>query len=231
MNFKDPGLQIYGGSLFSRIQDEGDKTFINLKPLPEPVRNYYGPTSSVPYATHPVNMAAFHNQSGSCFAGHCLVLMANGSSKPISDIRRGDVVQTINGPSIVRYAIEFNIKAKSQPMCQIGNLCITPWHPILDNNVWIRPVDKVEYTDKLIQTVYNLVLENNHTINVEQHWCITLGHGLTVGILYHPFFGSIKKVIDCLQLQPGFSEGRPVYQNCVGIKDENNIVSGWVDKI
>ena len=231
MNFKDPGLQIYGGALFSRIQEEGDKAFINLKPLSEPVRSYYGSTGYLPSATPPVNMAAFHNQSGSCFAGHCLVLMANGSSKPISQIRRGDVVHTLHGPTIVRYAIEFNIKAKSQPMCQIGNLCITPWHPILENNVWIRPVDKVGYTDRLIQTVYNLILENNHTINVEQHWCITLGHGQTTGILYHPFFASIKKVLGCLQQQPGFSDGRPVYQNCVSTKDENNIVSGWINRI
>jgi len=231
MNFKDPGLQIYGGPLFSRIQDEGDKTFINLKPLVEPLRNYYGSTSSVPYTTPSVNMAAFHNQSGSCFAGYCHVLMANGSKKPISEIRRGDVVQTLYGPSIVRYAIEFNIKEKSQPMSQIGNLCITPWHPILENNEWIRPANKFGYTDRLIQTVYNLVLENNHIINVEEHWCVTLGHGLTDNILYHPFFGSIKKVIDCLQLQPGFSEGRPVYQNCVAYKDNNNIVSGWIDRI
>jgi hypothetical protein len=232
MNFKDPGLQIYGGALFSRIQDQGDKAFIGLKPLPVPVpvSSYYS-SGYVPSTTPPVNMAVFHNQGGSCFAAHCEVLMANGSRKPIFEIRRGDIVQTLNGPTRVEYAIEFNIKAKSQPMSQIGSLCITPWHPILQNNEWIRPADKVGYTDRLIQTVYNLILDNNHTINIEQQWCITLGHGQTFGILYHPFFGSIWKVIGCLQHQPGFSNGRPVYQNCVAIKDENNIISGWVDRV
>ena len=31
-NFKDPGLQVYGGSAFERIRDEGDDAFLSLPP-------------------------------------------------------------------------------------------------------------------------------------------------------------------------------------------------------
>ena len=31
-NFKDPGLQIYGGSAFERLRDEGDDAFLSLPP-------------------------------------------------------------------------------------------------------------------------------------------------------------------------------------------------------
>lgn len=42
-NFMDPGLQVYGGSLFRAIRDEGDEIFLSLPPP----THYEGPTKGV----------------------------------------------------------------------------------------------------------------------------------------------------------------------------------------
>ena len=40
--------------------------------------------------------------------------------------------------------------------------------------------------------VYNVVLSNGHTLNVNGYWAITLGHEYKLGILAHNYFGSKK---------------------------------------
>lgn len=63
-NFKDPGVQKYGGDLFQSVQDEADKAFNDLPaPTPSRPRQTYGTTASS--AAAPVSMAAYNDR----FAG------------------------------------------------------------------------------------------------------------------------------------------------------------------
>jgi len=66
-NFKDPGVQHYGGKLFSDLRDEADDIFNSLPPpKPSVNRQRYGGSyqgySSAPQA--PVSMAAYNNACG-----------------------------------------------------------------------------------------------------------------------------------------------------------------------
>lgn len=70
-NFKDPGVQHYGGDLFAELRDASEEQFLKLPP-PTPsisVRSYtpssYGSSQSAPAAqAAPVNMAAYYNAGG-----------------------------------------------------------------------------------------------------------------------------------------------------------------------
>jgi Mg-chelatase subunit ChlD len=232
LNFKDPGLQIYGGDLFHQIQTAADTVFCTLpapKPSAPPVAdNYYGRVSASVSA--PTTMATFHNASGGCFAGHCKVKMANGQGVPIKDICPGDIVWTPSGPAQVIALVTCGSKLRTQPMCQLGDLCITPWHPLVDEEKkWVFPADLTPYQDRLIDTVYNLVLTHGHIVSVEGYECVTLGHNLKGDVVAHDFFGTAAVVKDLMKL-PGWSAGRPTFANLVTMRDPHTgMITGWVD--
>ena len=235
MNFKDPGLQLYGGDLFHQIQDAGDKAFVGIpaptpssKPKPQETFSagsaYYAPAA-------PVSMANWHNQSGGCFHGDCTVVMADGSRKPIRDVVAGELVSTPKGQATVVALVICGSTKSSQPMVQLENLSITPWHPIHIAGEWCFPAQIAPYTSRPIKTVYNLVLSDHHIVYVEGYQCCTLGHGFKGPIIEHEFFGT-QRVIECLKKQPGWDVGRPTFTNLVAVRDPvSKGIVDWVDAI
>lgn len=230
MNFKDPGLQIYGGNLFRVLQDVGDTAFITL-PAPKPSRRIQTQNAARPRS--PVNMAVFHNSGGGCFAGDCRVQLANGEYLEIKDVAPGTMVWTPTGAAKVLALVTCGSYKRSQSMVQLGELCITPYHPIINDATgkWVFPCEIAQLNERLISTVYNLVLANGHIINVEGYRCITLAHGFTEPVAAHEFFGT-EAVVEALKKQPGWAEGRPIYKNLVVTRDENTgMINDWVDEI
>lgn len=231
MNFKDPGLQVYGGELFASIQKIGDKAFDDLPP-PVPSAQPAKPSVyALPYSPRSLT-ASFNNPSGGCFHGDCEVLMADFTRVAIKDIVPGSEVWTPSGPSRVIALVTCNTKNKSQPMSQVNKLVITPWHPIRNKDgVWEFPASLYFYNERMLQTVYNLVLERGHIVSIEGFDCITLGHGFTEPVAAHPYFGS-QLVINDLKKLAGWAEGRPTFTNLVAVKDAGtNLICEWVDDV
>ena len=228
MNFKDPGLKLFETSPFLEFQRQGDEAFASIPP--PPIHRHGAAAAAVAMTT------AFHNSSGGCFEGSMPVRMANGSAKPIRDVRRGDLVWTPTGAATVEYALELNTLAPSQPMVQLSpHIAVTPWHPCRHRNEtqWSVPFNYAQYTARPLQTVYNLVLDRGHVIESPGTWdttyqFVTLGHGFQESPLQHAFFGSKERIVASLAKQPGFEEGRPVYRNLVAVKEEGLIVE-WSD--
>ena len=246
MNFKDPGLQIYGGALFTKKQNEGDALFVTLPPMetpppPRPAYDYGGYGSHGGYThspmaalaaapSRPLDMSSFHNSSGSCFAPGTRVLMAAGGRTPIENLQRGDAIWTPKGPGRVVHVITFNSAKRAQPMSQMGTLSITPYHPVIGNDgQWKNPADLVGYSDRLLRTVHNLVLDYGHIIDAEGIQCVTLGHEFRGRGIEHPFFGSEAAIEACLAKQAGYAEGRPLFHNCIATTGADGFVNGWVD--
>jgi Hint-domain/U-box domain/VWA / Hh protein intein-like/von Willebrand factor type A domain len=238
LNFKDPGVQIYGGPLFKEMQAIAEKAFGDLPP-PTPsvaaVQNSYygglGPPTSIRSTTQ--TMSIFHNSGGGCFHGENRVLMADGSRKAIKDINPDDQVWTPEGTANVVCLVTIGSKRPAQTMVQINGLCITPWHPIRlkAGGPWVFPADYYLFGERLIQTVYNFVLNKGHVVDVEGYECITLAHGFEEPVAKHVYFGT-SAVLNDLAKQPGYFQGRPVYQNLVAKKDPaTGLIVGWYDDV
>jgi len=233
MNFKDHGLQIYGGDLFHELQKMGDDVFAHLPPL-EPsgqakqANAYFG---AAPVQAQPVNMAAaFNNARGGCWAPGSMVLMADGLSlKPIEDVRKGDVVWTTVGNAIVEYALELSTKDAGQSMCKVGHLWLTPWHPVFVNNKWQLPNDLSPLVERLQPKVYNLILDQGHVINVSGVLSCTLGHNIKGPVIEHSFFGDKMKILRDIALVPGFLDGRPVFTNLKHMKMDG-VICRWYNE-
>jgi hypothetical protein len=257
MNFKDPGLQIYGGAMFKELQTLGEDIFCKLPPLVASGEVYRAPVAlsgggaaggagyaSAAPAPAPSMAQVFYNSGGGCFAGESRVLMNDYTDKKIMDINPGEYVWTPFGSAKVIALVTCGSYEK-QKMCNINGLCITPWHPIKMNieSEWVFPLaaiigpkavfpnDLRQSVEHDINTVYNLVLDKEHIVSINSILCVTLGHDIHEGIVEHEYFGS-QKVIEDLKKCEGWNIGRPTYKNLVSVKDSiTNKVIGWIDKV
>lgn len=107
-NFKDPGVQHYGGDLFKQTRDKADNIFIKLPP-PKPTLVGFKAAST---NRAPASMAVFHNRSNPCFHGDCSVLLADGSTRSVRELRKGDRVAAPGGRS-------------AEVVCVVKTLCPT----------------------------------------------------------------------------------------------------------
>lgn len=78
-NFKDPGLQLYGGELFKTLQNTMDTVFINLKPPVPSIKKYdaHGNLKVVQ------DMSNYYDYEGGCIYGECDVKMGDGTIRKI----------------------------------------------------------------------------------------------------------------------------------------------------
>ena len=167
LNFKDPGVQAYGGSMFQYERDLADDAF-NTLPAPTPAlttkakmsssRGITGQSkslgkSSISYSS-PVCMSRFNSASAPCFHESCQVKMYDGTVKAVAEIRRGDLVLCNTHTQQLSYA-KVNCVLQtdtSQGFLSLvhfeGGLMVTPYHPIYGPNdrsgaksSWHFPID------------------------------------------------------------------------------------------
>ncbi|CAF0945756.1 unnamed protein product [Rotaria sordida] len=189
-NFKDPGVQHYGkGELFSKVRDDMDDIFCSL-PAPK--------TSLTTSA--PVDMAVFYNAAGGCFYEECTVRLMNGTTKLVKDVQPGDRMAPHGG--MVRFVVKTKCRNRKAKMVIVENdLIITAWHPIRLSSQWIMPCSLVSSVHEIsCDAVYNFVLDQGHTVFVNDIECVTLGHGFQEDVVRHAYYGSQRVVKDLEKL-------------------------------
>lgn len=239
LNFKDEGLQVYGrnSTTFISIRDRVDQTFDSLPP-PKPSlkdRAEYRPgsnsRSTVTYT--PVgSMAMYRSRAAPCFAGWCYVDTAYGRTR-VADLRRGTVVRTPNGTSRVAAVLKTTCSGQIMDLCTVGQLAITPWHPIHYQGSWTFPAQVCEPKQLSCDYVYSILLEpspdsETHSIFIEGTWCVTLGHGCVHPVCAHPFLGDYARVIESLSQLEGYYDEDGVI-TCAGVARDKatNMVCGF----
>jgi Hint-domain/VWA / Hh protein intein-like len=187
-NFKDPGVQHYGKVLFNQCRDLADELFTNLPP-PVPTHSSYSRNS---YNAAPANMSAYNNANNGCFAGDCLVEMADKTFQMVKQVKSGDYLSTPEGPARVLYKLESAVHSGCLEMFQIGKLIITPWHPVKLAGAWTFPATVPSLKSVVLETftVHNFVLDLGHVITIEGTQVVTAGHSFTDSICAHPYFGT-----------------------------------------
>jgi hypothetical protein len=200
-NFKDPGVQGYGGPLFQDVRDKSDDIF-NTLPVPKPsIRR-------VSHVAAPSSMAAYNCRYGGCIDGSCQVNLASGEAVFIRDLKSGDVVESLGGKSAeVVCLVRTPCRGGRAYLVELpGGARLTPYHPVLHDGVWVFPVDLAEVTEQPCDSIYNLVLRGAPAIAVAGVPCVALGHGIEEGAAKHPYFGQQQAVEDVAKL-PGFEDG------------------------
>ena len=224
MNFKDKSIQYYTTQDFNVEQKRIEDIFCNLTP-PEPSGYSYG-ASSGPI---PTNMNAYYNQHGGCFDGNGLVKMADGSYKRVQDIVKGDTVYSSlssNKTAVIKCVLKLKIFGKI-PMNSINDMYITEYHPIMYKNKWTFPVNvnkSILVTSNVIDYMYDFVLDEGHTVDINKVTVLTLGHGYTFNdVVSHDYFGD--KIIQDLIEHPGWVNGTILLNDYKFVRNDNMTVN------
>ena len=228
-NFKDPGVQHYGGDDFNKNRDTIDEIFLGIPP-PKPLKKTTQSSSSTQSfsSTQPVSdMSAYYNSAGVCFEGNSSVKMVNGSEKFVKDIKKDDEILGVSGNGVkVICVLKTSCKGNKQHFVDINGLKITPWHPVKIDEMFYFPESLGEIKEYDCDFIYSFVLEKEHLMIINDTKCITLGHGFQQNIAKHDFFGT-EKVINQLKEMKGWNQGLIQMKfDCV-IRDEDNLVKGF----
>ena len=158
-------------------------------------------------------MATYNTSAGPCAAEGCRVLMDTGDYKNVEDICKGDKVITYhtekdkNGNHHETYttsSIECVIKTKCNNnkamMVKLGELLITPYHPIIDminyEKDWCFPITKHTVREYECNYMYSFVTGNRQSLTIERYIFATFGHNLKEDIISHNYFGTDAVIND-----------------------------------
>lgn len=230
-NFKDPGVQEYGGGEFGAQRDAMDQAFSNM-PAPTPThrrRVVERARSSGRQASAPLrNLSSYNSASAPCFAGPCRVQMANGEWKPCQDIRKGDQVVSKNKTSTIQCVLKTRCKNHVATLVRYDRLVVTPWHPIVDEGKWTFPAKLADADQYACEAVYSFLLEDRApSMVIEGVQCITLAHGIKKDpVAEHPFYGT-ENVVTALQGLTGWQQGLVEIES-VRRDSKTNLVCGLV---
>ena len=235
-NFKDPGVQVYGGELFKKLQSRGDTIFNSIKPpTPSNVlipRNGFRSYSQAAVVTRSLDtMQSYNSNSNPCFNGNCIAVVNdkyNGSNYiMLKFLKKGMMVLTENG-TYAKIVCIVKTKCKNG-MCEMVNftsgLSVTPYHPIKMYDKWDFPCNFGINSNIQCPYVYCFLLESEHDMIINGVTCITLGHNRHDGVLNHYFYGT-DLVIESLKKLNGWGDGLVNLRggDCIKVDQDNKIV-------
>jgi len=178
-----------------------------------------GSSSPINTQIAPSNMSSYYNRDGGCFSGDSQITLIDSNNNEyqqlVSLIKKGDIVKTIAfkndknnmfDNTIVKCVIKLLVPSGTISMCNINDMLITPWHPILYKNKWVFPNYIAPEKNIKLDCVYNIVLESNHTVLINSTPVVTLGHNFINDIVAHPYYGS-QKIIQDLSQMDGWDNG------------------------
>jgi Mg-chelatase subunit ChlD len=214
-NFKDEGC-MFGGEVFEALVDKSSDIFNSLE-APKPslvVHNHAQNSGNVFYRSLslapqvPISMASYNDPHGGCVDSYCNIAMFNGTSKLLKDIKKFDIIKSIDENNKIVGAkvlcvVETLIESGYRNYANINGVLITPWHPIKiglhgKKEDWWFPGELFSTYKFPSSSMITLVLENHHVMIINGLKCITLGHNFTNhSKLIHPYYGT-NKVIENL---------------------------------
>tara|TARA_B110000908_G_C10267943_1_gene466650 strand:+ start:5543 stop:7681 length:2139 start_codon:yes stop_codon:yes gene_type:complete len=217
-NFKDPGVQHFGGQLFKKIRDSADDIFCNLDPPKPSIKkrnNYQRKAVST--------MRDYNNANAPCFHGNSTVLMFDNHYKKVSHIVKGDIVKTASGKmGIIRCVVKTIISKGKLPMVGFNKgLLVTGWHPIRLNLIWCLPKTVGETYLVKCDAIYSFLLEedNEPIMIINGIECVSLAHNLKGDVIQHQYYGSDRIVKDLMK-KDGWNKGLVVLDKQIFQRDQ-----------
>lgn len=249
-NFKDPGVQSYGGTLFKRIRDAADEAFLKIPPpTPSVTAVAHAPRarSSVASASParaaaaaaPVDMSMYYNRGGGCVHGDCVAALADGSHKRVSSLRAGDMLVSERGLPVKLVCLVGTATegGRRELFALPGGLQLTGYHPVAVQEqgalTWTFPCTLTTPRTVACDVVYTFVVQSVGEgalacgVVVNGVCCAVLGHGrLGDSVLSHAYLGTSAVLRDLSRVR-GFACGSVLLPaDAWSVRDEHGLICG-----
>ncbi|KAI1333516.1 hint-domain-containing protein [Xylariaceae sp. FL0016] len=227
-SFKDPGPLKYNRfPPFIKCLEKLDDAFDDIPP-PRPSRKPASGSDKKP----PADMSDYNKVTNPCFASSSRVALESGHEVPIYKLRKGISIQTPAGARRVEIVLRTNVRGIA--MCKVGDLLVTPWHPILsEDGGWKFPAQVTDEVVRYSGSIYSVLLQPDknveaHALRIQGSWGVTLGHGLTSGsdVRAHKFLGNYHAVARALKMLRPDRDG-VVFSSGVKRSKHNGLVCGF----
>jgi len=238
-NFKDKGVSNFGGELFNRTREKVSDIFDTIPPpktdiVPKGESRGVMRGGSSQTRSAPVSMSVYNNASGGCCAKGSVVLMGDDSFKKVEDLKKGDEVYTYDSENSQRFSkstiecvVETVCPGGEEEMSTIGNLQITPWHPIIHymafQENWKFPINMRLPSLVQCDSMFTFIVGNRKSLIVEGFVFATYGHGLEGDVISHDYFGS-DKVINDLRKFDTYEEGYVILDKSMFHRENDKVV-------
>ena len=248
-NFKDFSVSGFITPFIKKLQDDVYEIYSEI-PAPPPIKKvidslqrqtemiarsnniYYDPVQ----CTRQDTMRGYTDRGGGCWAPFCKIKLADGrlillDYLTINDKLWYDGIKKSRIKSIVRFYTQ--TQEKLVKLCRVGNLVLTPNHPIEKDGKYVNPCDIVECYEIRLDYVINIVLEDGHEfVIIEGIKTVTIGHNIqkfdeTNNIIEHPYFGT-NAVIDDIEK---FSKDGNKITHVINYEIVRDTVTSWVCEI
>jgi Mg-chelatase subunit ChlD len=215
-NFKDPGVQVYGGPLFTKMRDLIEDEFLKIPP-PKPSR-----ASST--STTLSSMSSYYSSGAPCFHGSCSIRLHDGSTKQLRNLRRGDRVWSGNTNDAVVRCVVKTLRSGTDLLCELpAGLLVTPFHPVKIGGSWRFPADLCSPKKMSCDAVYSVLLADSvgGTVEINGTEAVALGHGIrSDSVASHDYFGSYERVCrDLRRAEQAWEDGFVTLQTGCTVRD------------
>jgi hypothetical protein len=240
-NFKDNCLQVFGSPRAKQEYDRISQIYDEM-PMLRPSNTYEAQRRTVPIA---VTSAAFNVASAGCFHQKARVKLGSGEYVGFEQVeqmvREGKTVQfqsSKHGQVELECLIKTDRRGKLTQFCKIGNLILTPTHPVYfeDEFKWFHPKTITEVFEEEVDCVYNVVLKpvsgkRAQSFQVDGYECVGLAHGITYEqdpIAHDTFWGS-EAIVNAIKslYSDQYSSGLVNFTH----EFKRNELTGWVESI
>ena len=167
-----------------------------------------------------------YNLSGNpCCAHGSYIKLFYNSYKNVEDITKDDRVITIDNNGYMGISeIECVVKSKCdnnlELLVEIGDLKITPYHPIKYDNRWCFPTS-IGFTEIIeCPFVYSFVIKNRNSVYINDIEFATLGHTYTGLVIEHDYFGT-NEVLNDLKKFETYNNGYVLLNKNMIHRDNN----------
>lgn len=144
-----------------------------------------------------------------CFSGESMVRLADGSERMAADVQMGTDLLASDGTTckLIARTIESHSSDVPHGCIKIGDLVITPRHPIQANGKWVKPKDLIGSSEgipvQFAGDLLNFVTEPRAAIVINDILVSTLGF-FCVGLDDEATYYGSEKVVKDLQDHPSW---------------------------